>query len=141
MRTFTYSDAKSHKFWNIDLQGNQFTVTYGRIGAAGQSQTKEFADAAKAQKEHDKLVKEKLAKGYVETTPSAQAPPRSLREALEEALAASPDDLASHMAYADWLSEQPAKADQARGEFVRVQLALEDEKKSAAARPARFLIV
>jgi uncharacterized protein (TIGR02996 family) len=134
MRTFTYSDAKSHKFWNIDLQGNQFTVTYGRIGAAGQSQTKEFADAAKAQKEHDKLVKEKLAKGYVETTPSAQAPPRSLREALEEALAASPDDLASHMAYADWLSEQPAKADQARGELIRAQLALEDEKKPAAER-------
>ena len=67
MRTFTYSDAKSHKFWNIELQGNAFTVTFGRIGTAGQMQTKEFADAAKAQKEHDKLVKEKLAKGYVET--------------------------------------------------------------------------
>jgi uncharacterized protein (TIGR02996 family) len=134
MRTFTYSDAKSHKFWNIDLQGNQFTVTYGRIGSAGQTQTKAFKDAATAQKEHDKLVKEKLGKGYQETTPSAKAQPRSLREALEEALAANPDDLASHMAYADWLSEQADKADQARGELVRVQLALEDEKKPAKER-------
>lgn len=134
MRTFTYSDAKSHKFWNIDLRGEKLTVTYGRIGTAGQTQSKEFADAAQARKEHDKLVKEKLAKGYTETTPSAKAQPRSMREALEEALAANPDDLASHMAYADWLSEQPDKADQARGEFIRVQLALEDESKPAAER-------
>jgi uncharacterized protein (TIGR02996 family) len=134
MRTFTYSDAKSHKFWNIDLQGDKLTVTYGRIGAAGQTQTKQFKGAAAAQKEHDKLVKEKLAKGYQETTPSARPQPRSMREALEEALAASPEDLASHMAYADWLSEQPAPADQARGEFIRVQLALEDEGKPAAER-------
>src|SRR5436190_8729649 len=114
MRTFQYSDEKSHKFWNIELSGTDVTVTYGRVGSAGQTQTKAFKDAAAAQKEHDKLVKEKLAKGYQETTPSAKPQPRSLREALEEALAASPDDLASHMAYADWLSEQSDKADQAR---------------------------
>ncbi len=134
MRTFTYSDAKSHKFWNIDLQGEKVTVTYGRIGTAGQTQTKTFNNAGAAQKEHDKLVKEKLAKGYTETTPSAKAQPRSMREALEEALAANPDDLASHMAYADWLSEQEGPADQARGEFIRVQLALEDESKPAGER-------
>jgi uncharacterized protein (TIGR02996 family) len=49
-------------------------------------------------------------------------------------LSANPDDLASHMAYADWLAEQPGKADQARGELIRVQLALEDEKKPAKER-------
>ena len=27
MRTFQFSDAKSHKFWNIDVQGKAFTVT------------------------------------------------------------------------------------------------------------------
>ncbi len=132
MRTFTYSDAKSHKFWNIDLQGDRFTVSYGRIGAAGQTQTKSFKDAAAARKEHDKLVKEKLAKGYVETTAKskpqqAQGP---MRQALEEALAANPDDLASHMAYADYLTEQGDP----RGEFVRTQLDLEDESKPAAER-------
>src|SRR5215472_14152804 len=91
MRTFTFSDVKSHKFWNIELQGNSFTVTYGRQGTAGQTQTKKFASAAAAQKEHDKLVKEKLGKGYVETTSSAK-PKASLREALEDALLANPDD-------------------------------------------------
>ena len=45
MRTFQFSDAKSHKFWNIDVQGKSFTVTFGKIGTAGQTKTKEFADA------------------------------------------------------------------------------------------------
>jgi predicted DNA-binding WGR domain protein len=101
MRTFTFSDAKSHKLWNIELTGTSFTVTHGRIGSAGQSQTKTFASEAAAQKEHDKLVKEKLAKGHVEdaatTPPPAVKPQASLREALEEALVADPDDLGNHI--------------------------------------------
>jgi uncharacterized protein (TIGR02996 family) len=48
--------------------------------------------------------------------------PSETREALEAALAAEPDDLASHMAYADFLTEQGDP----RGEFIAVQLALED---------------
>src|SRR4051794_27599896 len=47
-----------------------------------------------------------------------------LREALEAALIENPDDVAAHMAYADLLSED----DDPRGEFIQVQLALEDEK-------------
>jgi uncharacterized protein (TIGR02996 family) len=128
MRSFEYRDGKSNKFWSIDLQGNAFTVTFGRIGTTGQTQTKEFTDAAKAQKEHDKLVKEKLAKGYVETTAAATG--GSLRDALEAALVANPDDLASHSAYADYLAEQGDP----RGELIQVQLALEDEKKAPAER-------
>jgi uncharacterized protein (TIGR02996 family) len=47
--------------------------------------------------------------------------PSALRAALESALAANPDDLAAHMAYADLLSEEGDP----RGEFIRVQLARE----------------
>jgi uncharacterized protein (TIGR02996 family) len=130
MRTFTFSDAKSHKFWNIELQGNSFTVTYGRQGTAGQTQTKTFRDAAAAQREHDKLIKEKLAKGYKETTPAARPAGGSLREALEAALVENPDDLAAHAAYADHLQEEGDP----RGEFIQVQLELEDESKTAAQR-------
>ena len=81
MRTFEFHDDKSSKFWNIDLQGSQFTVTFGKTGTKGQTQIKQFADAAGAQKEHDKLVKQKLGKGYVETTakPSAAGPPPACR--------------------------------------------------------------
>jgi uncharacterized protein (TIGR02996 family) len=128
MRTFEFRDGKSNKFWNIDLKGNAFTVTFGRIGSAGKTQTKTFRDAANAQKEHYKLVKEKLGKGYVETTPAQTASP--LRDALEAALVANPDDLPSHMAYADYLNEQGDP----RGEFIQIQLALEDKKKAPAQR-------
>jgi uncharacterized protein (TIGR02996 family) len=130
VRTFTYSDAKSHKFWNIELEGKSFTVTYGRIGTKGQTQTKKFPNADKAQTEHDKLVKQKLAKGYVETTPTARTQATPLAETLEAALVENPDDLAAHAAYADYLQEQGDP----RGEFIQVQLALEDEGKSTAER-------
>ncbi len=51
--------------------------------------------------------------------------PEALRQALEAALAEDPDDLAAHRAYADVLTEQGDP----RGEFVQVQLALEDESR------------
>jgi predicted DNA-binding WGR domain protein len=69
-RELVYMDAKSSKFWNIELSGNSYTVTYGRIGTDGQSLSKSFADAAAAQKEMDKLIKEKLGKGYVDAAGS-----------------------------------------------------------------------
>lgn len=53
-----------------------------------------------------------------------------MREALEQALIENPDDLASHMAYADYLREQGDP----RGELIQVQLALEDPGRSAAER-------
>jgi uncharacterized protein (TIGR02996 family) len=131
MRKFTYSDAKSHKFWNIELTGSSYTVTYGRQGTPGTTQTKKFATPAAAQKEHDKLIAEKLKKGYTEQG-AAPVVSGSMRDALEAALVADPDDLASHMAYADWLNEQGDPL----GEFIQTQLALEDEKKPAKERKA-----
>ena len=56
--------------------------------------------------------------------------PKPTREVLEEALAADPDDVALHSAYADLLTEQ----NDPRGEFIRVQLALEDESLSRERR-------
>jgi uncharacterized protein (TIGR02996 family) len=58
----------------------------------------------------------------------------SLRESFEEALVAQPDEPANHAAYADWLSEQDAPADRARGELIAVQMALEDESTPARQR-------
>ena len=56
----------------------------------------------------------------------------SLRDALEAALVEDPDDLATHRAYADYLQEQGDP----RGEFIQVQLALEDPGKTADERQA-----
>jgi uncharacterized protein (TIGR02996 family) len=136
MRTFEFVEGGSSKFWIIELLGKQFTVTFGRIGTQGQTQVKKFPDAAKAQKEHDKLVREKLNKGYVETTGRAATPavgspsPSPLQESLERALVENPEDLAAHSAYADYLMEQSDP----RGEFIQVQLALEDARRSPSER-------
>ncbi len=129
MRTFQYSDAKSHKFWNIEVSGKSFTVTFGKVGTAGQTQSKTFASDKLAQAEAEKLIREKLKKGYAETTPRAAS---SVAEALERAFAADPYDLASASAYADYLCEQGDP----RGEFMQVQIALEDEARSASERAA-----
>jgi predicted DNA-binding WGR domain protein len=63
-----YMDSKSSKFWNIELHGSTHTVTYGRIGSSGQSSSKTFASSDAAQKDMDRLLREKLGKGYVEVT-------------------------------------------------------------------------
>ena len=127
MRTFQFSDAKSHKFWTIDVSGNAFTVTYGKVGTAGQTQTKTFATPEKAQAEADKLIREKTGKGYTETT---AAPPASPAQAFEKSLQENPHDVAGWSAFADYLAEN----EDVRGEFMQVQLALEDESLSPAAR-------
>jgi uncharacterized protein (TIGR02996 family) len=56
-----------------------------------------------------------------------------LRDALESALVANPDDLTAHSAYADFLTEQ---GDQ-RGELISVQLALEQASGSERDRLAK----
>jgi uncharacterized protein (TIGR02996 family) len=127
MRTFQFSDAKSHKFWSIDVASHSFTVTFGKVGTAGQSQTRTFPTPEKAQAEADKLIREKTRKGYVEVGPRSGA---SEVEALEEAVRANPHDRAAHAALADWLAEHGFP----RGEFMQVQLALEEEGAPAARR-------
>ena len=68
MRRFEFIEGGSSKFWEIALAGDAVTVRYGRIGTQGQAQTKAHASAAKAQTEHDKLIREKTGKGYVEVS-------------------------------------------------------------------------
>jgi uncharacterized protein (TIGR02996 family) len=127
MRTFQFSDAKSHKFWSIDVNGVSFTVNYGKVGTAGQTQTKTFASPEKAQAEAEKLIREKTGKGYRENTPSATV---SQTEAFELGLIEHRHELVRWSAFADSLTEQ----NDPRGEFMQVQIALEDETASAAER-------
>jgi uncharacterized protein (TIGR02996 family) len=128
MRKFKFVDDDSYKFWNIELAGTGYTVTYGRIGTKGQSKTKDFGTPAAAQKAYDKIIRDKLSEGYVEITPPA--PATATDNVLEKAIAADFDDLAAHAAFADWLTQQGDP----RGEFIQVQLALEDPKTPSSDR-------
>lgn len=73
-RWFELADGSSEKFWSIELKGNSHTAKYGRIGADGQTTTKNFADNAKAKASFEKLIEQKVNKGYVEV--KAGAPKR-----------------------------------------------------------------
>jgi predicted DNA-binding WGR domain protein len=75
MRRFEFVEGKSSKFWQIALEGTSFTVQYGRLGTDGQTQVKDWPTVDKARAEHDKLVKEKTGKGYVEVTNGAGEAP------------------------------------------------------------------
>jgi cell wall assembly regulator SMI1/predicted DNA-binding WGR domain protein len=54
------------KFWSIRLDGDSYTVRFGKLGTDGTEQTKSFDDEATAKTEHDKLVAAKVKKGYRE---------------------------------------------------------------------------
>ena len=65
MPRYELIEGTSNKFWDITHDGVTVTVRWGKVGTAGQSNTKTFASAAEAKKEHDKLVGEKTRKGYL----------------------------------------------------------------------------
>ena len=66
MRTFQYQDEKSSKFWNISLEDCTHTVNYGKSGTSGRTQSKSFETAEEAKKSYDKLIEQKIKKGYLE---------------------------------------------------------------------------
>lgn len=59
-----FEEDNSSKFWRARVDGKTLFVNYGRIGAAGQTQMKEFPSADAAQRELEKLEREKRKKGY-----------------------------------------------------------------------------
>ena len=91
MRTFQFSDAKSHKFWTIEVSGNSFTVTYGKVGTAGQTQTKSFASPEQGPGRGRQADPREAEKGLRRDDAEAG---RLHAEAFEQALAADPHDRA-----------------------------------------------
>jgi len=66
MRRFELIEGTASKFWEVEQVDAELNIRWGRIGTAGQSQTKSFADATKAAAALTKLVAEKTGKGYAE---------------------------------------------------------------------------
>jgi predicted DNA-binding WGR domain protein len=96
MARYEFHEGSSNKFWQIDLDGASFTTTFGKVGSSGQSSTKSFGSEAKAQAEHDKLVREKTGKGYTlvdaigDLNAASQATARAAPAPRAEAAAPSP---------------------------------------------------
>jgi len=90
MPRYEFVQGTSSKFWQIELDGESFTTTYGKIGTDGKSTTKSFDSAEKAQREYDKLVKQKTKKGYVLADASGGAPAPKAKAKPAPAAAATP---------------------------------------------------
>ncbi|AKQ67207.1 Molybdate metabolism regulator [Myxococcus hansupus] len=124
MPRYEFKEGSSSKFWEITLSDNTFTTRWGRIGTDGQEKTQTFGSAAEAQKEHDKLVREKEKKGYViegkgdddEGGEDDGAEAASNPE-LEAAILKDPDNVDAYLVYADWLQSQGDP----RGELIAIQ--------------------
>jgi predicted DNA-binding WGR domain protein len=61
-----FQEGTSSKFWRARVEDSTLYVNYGKIGSAGQTQVKDFGTDDLAQKEYDKLVREKRKKGYAD---------------------------------------------------------------------------
>ena len=112
MRRFEFADNSSNKFWEIEQDGSDLNVRWGKIGTQGQSQTKSFADVAKCTAAMAKLIAEKTGKGYVEAgaAPSASigksAPRPAAEPKMEQAPAApAPIPVADPLTTPPWLAD------------------------------------
>ncbi len=66
VRRFELISETSRKFWEVSFSGSSLTVRFGRLGTAGQSQTKAFPDEPTARRETENLIADKIKKGYLE---------------------------------------------------------------------------
>jgi DNA ligase-1 len=65
-RRFEFVGGGSDKFWECTINGSEVQVRFGRNGTSGQTSTKTFGDNAAAERHANRLIREKLAKGYSE---------------------------------------------------------------------------
>lgn len=139
MPRYEFSEGSSNKFWEITLEGSRYKVRYGKIGANGQTTLKEFDSPEKAQKEYEKIIAEKVKKGYVlvddrgeaaadggvpesagatkKSAPKGKKAGGGANADLEAAIEANPDDPEPYLVYADWLQSQGDP----RGELIAIQ--------------------
>ncbi len=65
-RRLQFIGGSSAKFYEVAIEGNVVTTCFGRLGTAGQRQSKSFPDKLAAAKHAEKLIQQKLSKGYAE---------------------------------------------------------------------------
>lgn len=97
MERYEFKDGASHKFWEVTVEDETLIVRFGKIGTTGQTREKGFDNAAAAEREKAKLVKEKTQKGYVAAGASATPAPAVGKETPLKAESA-PEDIQTAVA-------------------------------------------
>jgi predicted DNA-binding WGR domain protein len=134
MRTFTLGQGAQRKFVVIDLQGVRMAVTHGKPDAAPTRQEKTLASEAEARKAADLMVKELLARGFVEQTssgpkvhPSVKTPPA--------AKAASASRVGAAVAPGTAKPAKPTPPPAPDPDMISYDLLEEDEDEAVPAAP------
>src|SRR5262245_46076261 len=104
MRSFEMK--KTQRFWSIERDRKKITVRYGKVGGKAGVRTSESGNVGDALRKYQQQIGEKMRAGYEETTTDDAAELDATGRALEGALTENPDDLATLLAFADYLSEQ-----------------------------------
>jgi uncharacterized protein (TIGR02996 family) len=124
MPRYEFTDGTSNKFWEIEVKGGTYTAKWGKIGGSTSMSTKDLGTPAAAKKAADKLIAEKLNKGYAlagnaakKAKAAAPAVGSGRNKDLEKQIAANPDDPEPYLIYADWLQAQGDP----RGELIALQ--------------------
>jgi predicted DNA-binding WGR domain protein len=65
-RYLEFVGGNSRKFWEVTVKGTIVYVRFGRIGTKGQTQIKSFDTETAAEHEAQKLIREKVNKGYAD---------------------------------------------------------------------------
>ena len=86
---YFFDDGQARKFWSYTVRGKKQTLRYGRIGTKGRDTSKVFSSPSAAKAATEKLVDQKIAKGYVQVNPGQLkiARPKGKRAATEAQVA------------------------------------------------------
>ena len=87
-----FEEDSSSKFWRARTEGKTLFVNYGRIGTTGQMSMKELASPDAAQKELEKLEREKRKKGYQDSGSAGSSDGESAAEEEDEDEAEEEDE-------------------------------------------------
>ncbi len=79
-----YQDATSNKFWTAEVDGVTQIISFGAVGTQGRRSEKQCESAEACLADTEKLIKQKVKKGYVKLEEN---------EAIPEKPASSPDEI------------------------------------------------
>lgn len=79
-RHYINQTGDANKFWTVEQEENSYTVTWGKIGTQGRTNTKTLSDSEECRKVVEKLIGEKLSKGYQEINDLSQVQDKPVSE-------------------------------------------------------------
>ncbi len=79
-RIFINQTGDSNKFWIIEQFDEKYSVHWGKLGTDGRSNEKVFSTKEECSQKVEKLIKEKISKGYIETNDLINIPEKQILE-------------------------------------------------------------